>query len=103
MSYNPFEIIETRLSNIEKVLVNLNKTTSHQIIEAEIEQPIYVNEAADLLGYKPSTIRTLCHKKKIPHSKRGKFLRFYKSQLIDWVNSGKRMTEDEILEQSNKI
>jgi hypothetical protein len=101
MSYNPFEPIELRLTNIEKMLVNLTKANFTNFQETEKEEtPISVADAASLLGYQESTIYTLCSKKQIPHYKQGKFLWFFRSELIQYVKSGKRKTEDELLSES---
>ncbi len=103
MSYNPFTPLEQKLDNIESLLVNLsqngatiNKVDRSGNNQSSTEDLIYVPEAAILLGYKESTIRTLCHQRKIPHFKKGKLLRFNRQELLNWVNSGKRKTEEEL-------
>jgi predicted DNA-binding transcriptional regulator AlpA len=49
-----------------------------------------------------STIYSLCSKRKIPHSKRGKRLYFSRQELTEWLKQGKRKTQAEItLEAEN--
>lgn len=51
---------------------------------------INIDEAAEYLGVKPGTIRDWIRKEKgIPAHKIGKQWKFKRSELDDWVNSGK--------------
>lgn len=54
--------------------------------------------ASQITGKAPATIYDLCHKRQIPHSKRGGNLYFSKRELERWILSGRRMTESEIKE-----
>ncbi len=53
------------------------------------ERWIGVEEAAEYLGVKPSTIREWIKKTDIPANKIGKQWKFKKSELDEWVKSGK--------------
>ena len=53
------------------------------------ERWIGVEEAAEYLGVKPSTIREWIKKTDIPANKIGKQWKFKKSALDEWVKSGK--------------
>ena len=53
------------------------------------ERWIGVDEAAEYVGVKPSTIREWIKKTDIPASKIGKQWKFKKSELDEWVKSGK--------------
>ncbi|MBA4121185.1 MAG: helix-turn-helix domain-containing protein [Acidobacteria bacterium] len=58
--------------------------------------------ASRITGKAVPTIYDLVHKRLIPHSKRGKDLYFSKSELLDWLKSGKRKTHSELaLEAEN--
>ena len=51
---------------------------------------INIDDAAEYLGVKPGTIRDWIRKEKgIPAHKIGKQWKFKRSELDDWVNSGK--------------
>ena len=64
------------------------KETGDMNFENE-ERWIGIDEAAEHLGVKPSTIREWIKKKDIPANKIGKQWKFKKSELDDWVKSGK--------------
>ena len=51
---------------------------------------ISIDEAAEYLGIKPATVRDWIRKKKdIPAHKIGKLWKFKRSELDEWVKSGK--------------
>ena len=49
---------------------------------------ISIEDAAEYLGVKPSTIRTWIKTKKMPAHKVGKLWKFKKSELDEWIDSG---------------
>ena len=52
---------------------------------------IGIEEAAEYLGVKASTIRNWIKNKNMPHYRLGgKLLKFKKSEIDDWANSEKR-------------
>lgn len=53
------------------------------------ERWIGVEEAAQYLGVKPSTIRDWIKKTSIPANKIGKQWKFKKNELDEWIKSGK--------------
>jgi excisionase family DNA binding protein len=53
------------------------------------ERWIGIEEAAEYLGVKPSTIREWIKKTAIPANRIGKQWKFKKSELDEWVKSGK--------------
>lgn len=50
---------------------------------------IGINEAAEYLGIKPVTLRGWVKQNKVPAHKVGKLWKFKRSELDEWVNSGK--------------
>lgn len=57
---------------------------------------INIDEAAEYLGVKTSTIRSWIKKKNMPfHRVGGKLLKFKRSEIDDWVNSEKNMNIEE--------
>jgi predicted DNA-binding transcriptional regulator AlpA len=68
---------------------------SHEQNLAEIEPPIDVSGAAAFVRMDEQTIYRLVRAKKIPFHKKSK-LYFYKSELNDWIRSGKGKTVQEL-------
>lgn len=56
--------------------------------DTSMDNYISIEDAAEYLGVKPSTIRTWIKTKKMPAHKVGKLWKFKKSELDEWVNSG---------------
>lgn len=97
---NPFDELMQR---IDKHYLELQKQlASLSVVQGEAERVMSVEEAAEFLGYKKSTIYQHVHNKTIPHSKHGNKLMFLKSELIAWVKSNKVNTIEEIREEIRK-
>lgn len=58
------------------------------------EIPILIDDASKIINLTKPTIYGLVHKNDIPYSKKGKRLYFLKSELIAWINSGKRCSKN---------
>ncbi|WAC12974.1 helix-turn-helix domain-containing protein [Dyadobacter pollutisoli] len=58
-----------------------------------------ISQAAEFLNLSVQTLYgKVCHRE-IPVSKKGKRLYFYKSELEEWIKSGKKKTMSELREQ----
>ena len=93
-----FEQIPTVLGAIESkldyVIRRLDATASPlQGQSAESEQLMDLEEACKFLGKKSSTIYSMTSERKIPFMKRGNKLYFLKSDLLEWVKSGRLCNE----------
>jgi len=86
---NPFDLIDARLANIETLLIDL-KFPSKQANETE--QLLTIAQAAELLSLTTPTLYGLVHKRTIPFSKKSKRLYFSKTELTEWVKSGRKKT-----------
>ena len=63
--------------------------------EIKNDNYIGIDEAAEYLGIKTVTLRTWIKRdESIPARKIGKLWKFKKSELDEWVNSGKSAIED---------
>lgn len=80
-----------KIDNIEKLLQE-NKAN---IIVPE-DEPLTISEAAKLLRLSVATIYTKVCKNEIPANKQGKRLYFYRSELLNWIKSGRIKTITEI-------
>jgi len=92
---NPFEIIDARLSNIENLLLDLKHGTSSGS-KPDPDQLLNIKEAAQLINLSVPTIYGLVASSKIPVCKKAKKLYFSKRELMDWIKSGRKKTNEEI-------
>lgn len=59
------------------------------------EEPVDIYQAARFLGLSRQAIYNLCHSRKLPHSKTGRHLRFFRSELQEWVKNHRRYQRKE--------
>jgi predicted DNA-binding transcriptional regulator AlpA len=90
------ELFREELANFfAKNTIGENKTDSDEIGGIDL--------AIELTGLAKPTIYSLCSERKIPHSKRGKRLYFSRRELIEWIQNGKRKTQNEIAIESENF
>ena len=71
---------------------------SRQVVPQAVEL-MTISQAAEFLNLSVQTLYgKVCHKE-IPVSKKGKRLYFYKSELEDWIRSGKKKTLAELKQE----
>lgn len=70
----------------------LNKAES----QPEPDNPLNIDEVAILTGYTKPTIYGYCQKNQVPHHKKNGRLFFFKSEIIDWIKTGKQKTLKEL-------
>jgi len=85
--------LHEKLDNIQDLLMESRQSVP-QIVEL-----MTISQAAEFLNLSVQTLYgKVCHRE-IPVSKKGKRLYFYKSELEDWIKSGKKSTLAEIRQQ----
>lgn len=75
-------LIQKRLDYLENEFLVLKKPET-------IESSIDINEAANFLGLKRQTVYQKVCDRAIPFHKSGRLLRFYKSELDNWLKNKK--------------
>lgn len=102
---NPFSILEVRLAKLEQATQEILKILKNQRNEdydvARI--PIRVKAAAKILSLSESTIRTKAWKREIPSIKRGKYLYFFEAELLNFLNEGKRKSNQQIRDEVDNV
>lgn len=63
---------------------------------SETDNPLSIDEVIKLTGYTKHTIYGYCQKKSIPHHKKNGRLFFFKSEIVDWIKTGKQKTRKEV-------
>lgn len=98
---NPFEVIETRLSNIENLILEVkNKLPDHA---NDQDKFLTIPQAAKLLHLSVPTMYGKTHRHEIPFMKRGKRVLFSKKQLIEYMEQGRKLTNDELKEKAHEF
>mgnify|MGYP000733966388 CR=1 FL=1 len=64
--------------------------------ESSFEEMMTIEVATKFLSLSKSHLYKLTSTREIPHCKRGKRLYFKRSELIEWISKGKRMTMEDI-------
>ncbi len=98
---NPFTLIDSRLENIENLLLELNSKQQ----SASTHQPgklLTISEAAEFVNLAKPTLYRLVHLRQIPFSKPkgSKRLYFKREDLAAWIQTGRKRTVAEIQEQA---
>ena len=92
---NPFSPIVEKLENIEKSLNGL-----HSILNASEksgnDEFLNVQQVAELIEESVPSIYTRTSHRTIPYYKKGKRLLFKKSEILKWIETGKKRTIEEI-------
>lgn len=104
-SYNPFEEIYSRLDKLERILTNMGDNQLSLQKNKDLDQWFNLN---GLIQYLPShpkaqTVYEWVHKNIIPYHKspETKMLSFLKSEIDEWLKSGRRKTQHEKSEVVN--
>lgn len=69
----------------------------------EVKEPriaIGIDEACKVVDKAKSTVYTLCRKRILPSYKKGKKLYFFRDELLEWIENGRRKTMEEINDDS---
>ncbi len=97
---NPFIMIYQRLEKIESVVVELNARKANYN-QATPDKFANITEAAEILELAKSTVYNLVSAGKIPYMKKSKRLYFSRKELLDYIETGKRKTVDEIEDEAH--
>lgn len=93
---NPFELLESRLCNIESLILDLKHNSKEEIQENDEDTFLTVKQASDFLKISVATTYSKVSRRELPVMKRGKRLYFSKTELIGYLKQGKKLTHDEV-------
>jgi excisionase family DNA binding protein len=99
---NPFQVIDSRLSNIEKLLLDI-KHPEPRLLEDLSEQVFTVDECATFLDLSKPTIYAKISKGELPTIKKQKRCYFLKSDLIDYLKKDSVQTNLETQDEISAI
>ena len=92
-----YNVIIEQLINVisEKVSENIIKSMNPSKPSDE-DVFVCIDETVKMVHLSKATIYGLTHRKEIPFHKRGKRLYFLKSEILDWIKSGKQESKSEL-------
>lgn len=85
----------------EKVSDNINKSIN-PLTSTEEEILMNVDGTSKFIDLAIPTIYGLVHQKKIPHYKKSGRLYFMKSEILEWIKSGKQESKSDIEIRANE-
>ena len=94
------QFIITTPQELEQLLARILKSHLNNGVsppESSEKQILNLEEASRFLGIPKNTLYGYTSRRQIPHHKVGRSLKFYKSDLIEWLNEYKQKTQSEIL------
>jgi excisionase family DNA binding protein len=86
------------VNELETIKSLVEKSQRPHVKEQRI--PIGIDEACKLIGKAKPTVYTLVRKRILPSYKNGKKLYFFRNELLEWIENGRRKTLEEINEDS---
>ena len=87
-------LAEQITENIKKAMNPSNSSTEDVFMN--------IDETAKLINLAKPSVYGLVHQNRIPYHKKGKRLYFLKSQIIDWLKSGKKESKDDTETKANE-
>ena len=96
---NPFNLIDQRLERIESLVLEL-KSKGSQSPPSNTVDLLSIDEAVVLLNLAKPTVYNLVSSGKIPVMKKSKRLYFSRNELLNWLQSGRKKTIEEIEEEA---
>lgn len=99
---NPFDLLNSRLSNIESLLLDIKHNPKEKESQ-QPEQPLNVKQAAKFLSLSVPTIYSKVSRLQLPFTKRedSKRLYFFREDLIKYLEEGRRKTVSEIQSEAD--
>ncbi len=96
-----FDQLPQAVSNLQDKLESIEQLLLHRHEQPPgHEELLTISGAAKFLNLSVPTIYSKVCRKEIPVNKRGKRLYFYRSELSEWIKSGRKKTTDEIREKA---
>jgi excisionase family DNA binding protein len=102
MKKNQIFLISDEAINVlvKRITKQLNLTLGNNS-SINDDQLLTIEELSKLISKTKGSIYGLVHKNMIPYHKKGK-LYFLKSEILDWIKSGKRETKASLHEKANE-
>jgi len=104
MTSNPFEILETRLSNIENLLLDLKHAPGVTAAPASTPNDLMtVHQAAEFLSLAVPSLYSMVSRGTLPFMKRSKRIYFSRCELLDYLKEGRKQTNAELIANADQF
>ena len=88
-----FEKLPQEMANLRSDFKELKRLILQgNISQPKADDPLSIDEVSNLIGKSKPTIYGYVSRNKIPHSKHGGRLYFFKSEIIEWIKTGTQKT-----------
>ena len=94
------KLVSCLVNEVNELKSLLQKKEQSTTIDSKT--PISIKEAAKFLNVAHPTLYGYCQQSLIPHYKKSKKIYFFKDELIEWINSGKIKTVNELQDELRK-
>lgn len=97
---NPFDSLYSELIEIKSLLMQVLQNQTNLKVPNEAlskKEFLTVKEASEMIGLAIPTIYSYTSKRLIPHGRKGKKLYFRYHELLQWLETGRRRTAQELL------
>ena len=95
-----FEQLPHQVARLSGEINEIKKLLLQKEPSQNLDRLLNVEECAQLLSICVPTLYSYTQNNKIPYSKKGKRLMFLKSEILDWVKSGRVKTVSEIEDET---
>jgi excisionase family DNA binding protein len=97
-----FEQLPQAVSSLHEKLDKIEKLLLQNEHAEEKDELLNIVQAAQFLNLTTATIYGKVCRKEIPVNKQGKRLYFYKSELAEWIKSGRQRTSAELQQEAKQ-
>ncbi len=99
-----FEQLPNVIADLKNEVKELKALVLHQAeSQSEPDYPLGIKGVAKLTGLTVPTLYGYCQRNEIPYQKKGNRLYFFKSDIIDWIKTGKQKTIKELQEEADVL
>lgn len=95
VAQNPFQRIDNRFEGVENILAEILASVKQSKVVSQTIKYLSTKQVATFLDKTPNAIRVMVHKGQIKSLKQGNSLFFLESDIVDYLESGRRQNKTE--------
>lgn len=97
-----FEQLPNQVAKLSSEINELKDLiTQRNLQNQNFEEILDAKSCAKLIGIEIPTLYGYTQRREIPFNKKGKKLIFLRSEILDWIKSGKKKSSEEIVNEAN--